>query len=784
MSCFVELGDLLQIHMACCVSRQLIEEVVNSEISMKKNHKVTNGDELSVKEKLNDIAIYQNSKQHLYAELKRIELLLQAQLLYKQQFTHSASEWSHFFISDQEAVHCLSNSTEDHTHTSLSAETLAVLDKLRQQLQQTRNLIAEQVQASIAAGKFLRLLWLAQVCNLSQLDVDILLLALAPAVESRYQRLYAYLQDDLQKKALTVGLALQLTIGNFNQDWSARQAARVRFAASMPLMSYRLLRLRDEGNLPLIGQQIQVDERIIDYLLEQDILPEQMAGYAQWKLPQQTLEQLIGTDFITPAVLTAIQKNIAAKNLIFVSVAAMAGTGRKTLVEAVCQQLKMPLLIVNVKRLLSMHSVQDFPATLISLCRESLLQRAALVWEHSDDLWLENMQLQRADFFRLLAQFRGLHFLLTQQAKQISELPSTCQRFDWSLPPFTAKQRYQLWQHLQEKLQIEAASSVDLQSLAERFQLTPGQIADAWRTARDMAIARQPKKAQVQPADLQKSCHLQSQQALNGLAQRITPRYGWDDLVLPPSCLALLDQLRGFLKHQSHIYEQWGFADKMSLGKGVYALLSGPPGTGKTMAAEVLADELGLELYKIDLSMMVSKYIGETEKHLQRIFDQAQGNNAILFFDEADALFGKRSEVKDAHDRFANIETSYLLQKLEEHTGVIILATNFRRNIDEAFIRRLHFCIEFPFPTLIERQTMWEKVWPQQLPRETLDMQLLAQRFELAGANIRSIALAAAFLAINEQGKQAKVSMQHVLQAAHMEYQKLGRIIVAADFKL
>jgi hypothetical protein len=725
---------------------------------------------------------YENASEHLYAELARIELLLHIQLLHKQHSAHEGTQWSHIFISDQEVKQYLHDSAGNHDNAQLPPETLRALKELQQRLKQSKHQITQRIKESVTAGVFLRLMRLVQICNLSQLDLDILLLALLPAIETRYQRLYAYLQDDLQKKQLTVDLALQLTLGN--AEWSARQAARTRFAITQPLMRYHLLSFTEENpNIPLINRQLQVDEHIIDYLLEQDSLPENVASYLQLHLPRQQLAELIGIDCITPAVLTTLQKNSAERNFTFITVSGAAGSGRKTLIEAVCRYLKMPLFIVNTKRLLTLENAQTFSAALVFLCRESLLQRAALVWEHSEDLWLDNNYVQRGDFFRLLAQFGGLHFMVAREVKPLTELPHTCQRFNWVIPPLTAEQRYQLWQHLQNKLALKTAAALDLQGLAQRFQLTPRQIADTWHAAQDLAAARKPE-AQIQQEDLQKGCCLQSQYALSGLAQRIIARYCWDDLVLPPANLTLLNQLRGFLKHQSYVYEQWGFASKMSLGKGIYALFSGPPGTGKTMAAEVLANELGLELYKIDLSMIVSKYIGETEKQLQRIFDQAQGSNAILFFDEADALFGKRSEVKDAHDRYANIETSYLLQKLEEYTGVIILASNFRRNIDEAFIRRLHFCMEFPFPTVVERQIMWKKVWPQQMPCEALDTELLAKRFDVTGANIRHIALAAAFLTINEQGAQGKVTMQHVLQAAHLEYQKLGRIIVAEDFKL
>ena len=229
------------------------------------------------------------------------------------------------------------------------------------------------------------------------------------------------------------------------------------------------------------------------------------------------------------------------------------------------------------------------------------------------------------------------------------------------------------------------------------------------------------------------------------------------------------------------VYQQWGFEGKQSLGKGLNVLLAGPSGTGKTMAAGIMAGELGLDLYKIDLSTVVSKFIGETEKNLSRVFAEAETSNAILFFDEADALFGKRTEVRDAHDRYANIEVSYLLQRMEEYDGVVLLATNMRKNMDEAFVRRMHFMLEFPMPSEDDRRRIWQQVWPDDAPRsEDLDLDAVACRFELSGGNIRNVALAAAFLAADDGG--GPIAMTHLLRAIRREYQKMGKVVAEQEF--
>ena len=241
-----------------------------------------------------------------------------------------------------------------------------------------------------------------------------------------------------------------------------------------------------------------------------------------------------------------------------------------------------------------------------------------------------------------------------------------------------------------------------------------------------------------------------------------------------------LHEIVNAVKYRQVVYDKWGFERKLSLGKGLNILFSGPSGTGKTMAAEILAGELALDLYKIDLSTVVSKYIGETEKNLSRIFQEAENSNAVLFFDEADALFGKRSEVKDAHDRYANLEISYLLQKMEEFDGVVILATNFKKNMDPAFVRRIQFILEFPFPDEEHREKIWKKVFPDEAPLSTeVDFPFLARRLEIAGGNIKNISLRAAYLAAD---KDDGIHMEHLIAAAKRELQKIGKMYTEADF--
>jgi SpoVK/Ycf46/Vps4 family AAA+-type ATPase len=265
------------------------------------------------------------------------------------------------------------------------------------------------------------------------------------------------------------------------------------------------------------------------------------------------------------------------------------------------------------------------------------------------------------------------------------------------------------------------------------------------------------------------------------MARKIVPRYGWNDIILPDDQRTMLREIVATVRGRPQVLEEWGVGRKLASSAGVTVLFAGPPGTGKTMGAEIIAAELGLDLYKIDLSTIISKYIGETEKNLEKIFGEAQSSNAILFFDEADAIFGKRSEVKDAHDRYANVEVSYLLQRMEAYDGVTILATNLRANLDEAFTRRLQFAVDFPFPERADRLRIWETLFPPDVPRDKeLDFDLLARRFKLAGGNIRNIIVSAAYLAASDG---ERVTMEYLLHGTRRELQKMGRLVNDADMR-
>ena len=329
------------------------------------------------------------------------------------------------------------------------------------------------------------------------------------------------------------------------------------------------------------------------------------------------------------------------------------------------------------------------------------------------------------------------------------------------MPPLDRNDRLWGWREALAGVAVEPDA---LDALVDHFPFGPSQIADVARGFDE--------GARVDKRALWNACRERATGRLDGLAQRIESRRGWDDIVLPDSVLADLRAVADQVRCRGIVYGQWGYDALLPRGRGVSALFAGPSGVGKTLAAEVIAHELDLDLYCVDLAGVVSKYIGETEKNLKRIFDAAEESGAVLFIDEADALFGKRSEVKDSHDRYANIEISYLLQRIEQYSGLAILASNMKGHIDFAFLRRLRYLIDIPFPGFADRRRLWRKAFPPNAPLDDIDIDRLAG-LEIAGGNIIVVATNAAFLAAAEG---SAIAMRHVERAGRAEFRKLDRM--------
>jgi len=719
---------------------------------------------------------YPTSLQHVLAELERIDLLIRAEVQRARQMVQEEGELQGLYISEQEVEALLAGPAGLPRWASVSHR-----PDLAEALARVAREIADRKAESTRLGVALRLDELARRFALTPFDVDALLITLAPEVDLRYERLFSYLQDDVTKRRPSVDLVLNLLCPTFVD----KLAARGRLTEGAPLLGHRLVELFDDPSRPhppLLARYLRADARVVSYLFGGDDIDVRLIPFARRIEPAARLDDLVQEPEWKARLraLAALPEAEGGGAVLYLQ--GPYGVGKETTAEALCRELGLRLLSVDLDRLLA--GGDDTFETVLDLAgREAVLQGAALFWRGFDLLLAEDRSARRGRFLAALEERRSLTFLAGEADWEPADALHGAAFSRVELPFPGHRERLELWRRALDG--APGADSLDrdggdLDEVAAKFRFTGGQIRDSAATARSLARGRDPESGRLERADLYAACRLQSNRKLATLAQKIVPHYRWTDIVLPASRLEQLREVCNTMRYRSRVYEDWGFGRKLSLGKGLNVLFAGPSGTGKTMAAEILAGDLGLDLYKIDLASVISKYIGETEKNLSRIFAEGRASNAVLFFDEADAIFGKRTEVRDAHDRYANIEVSYLLQRMEEYEGMVILATNLRKNMDDAFVRRLQFMIEFPFPAEADRRRIWEGLWPADLPRNAeLDLDFMARRFEIPGGNIRNIALAASFLAAADGGV---VGMAHLIRATQREYQKMGKVVLAGEF--
>ncbi|HEX3034024.1 MAG TPA: AAA family ATPase [Thermodesulfobacteriota bacterium] len=733
---------------------------------------------------INEIA-YANSWEHLSDELKRLDIILHLHML-KQRNSQPAGPLDGLrglVLSEEEIASLLedvsSPSAEEGIFNSSNSETQTLFQNLRQlesQIEMQRALSLEQ-------GIYLSLPHLSQLFHLIPFEQQCLLICLAPELDRKYEKLYAYLQDDITRKKPSVDLVLSLGCRTVEEKLKARLA----LDPQASLIKYRLLQMTDnsqDGSIPLLSRFLMLDDRIVNFLLGFNRIDARLESTARLVFPQTESGRVIATEEVQNQIRGFLNSYFngtesVRQNVVFYFHGPY-GSGCRSLAEVICCDIGSPLIIGDVEKMVG--GQLPFEEAIWLLGRETVLQHAALCLENFDVLLAEGdkYRSQLQSLLEVIRTFSRLTFLLGSRPWRPQGLFGENIFIDLEFRIPDDMTRIDIWKGCLSNFNL-STGDLDLSELASKFRFSPGQIQDAVVTARNLARWRSPEDGQITGTDLYAACRAQSNQKLSTLARKIEPKYTWDDIVLPADQMAQLREICIQSKYRHIVYGEWGFDRKLSLGKGLNVLFSGPSGTGKTMAAEVITNELGIDLYKIDLSQVVSKYIGETEKNLDKIFTEAQASNAILFFDEADALFGKRSEVKDAHDRYANIEIGYLLQKMEEYDGIAILATNLRQNMDEAFVRRIHIIVEFPFPDEEYRGRIWKVVFPREAPLgDDVDLSVLAREVKLPGGNIRNISLAAAFYAAGEGGV---IRMHHLVQAVRREYQKLGRIWNEAEWR-
>ena len=710
---------------------------------------------------------FRTSREHLLVELRRVDELVREAARRARATAPDDTEMKNLYISDAEV--------DALVEEPLGPPSWAVAGEDAE-----ASALDARAEESGRRGVTLRLRSLQRAFGLDRFDVDVLLLAMLPEIDVRIGRLIGYIHDDLTRRRPSVDLALSILCPSFD----SRLGARDRFAPGAPLSRHGLVQVFTDSPAqkpPLLQHAIKVDERIIAYLHDSDELDASLAPHVRRAPARDPRTDLLGEGAalseLSRRVLELCRSQGASDREPVIYLEGPSGSGRCALAESVSRALGRPLLVVDGPSLAGADDEPPRPA-LSSICREARLTGAALLWEGADASLDEGRPAVRAALLRAIAAHPGLVFLSGaagwEPAGALAGRTFVRARLPRSGP---AEQARLLLSALGGERAL--APGVDLEGLAGMFRTTPGRVLDAASAAHDLARFR--GGGPITEDDLKTALRLQHRRGLGSLARRIEPQHTWSDLVLPRDREAVLREICAHVRHRGHVHGAWGFERKLALGKGLGVLFSGPPGTGKTMAAGVLAAELGLEIYHIDLSAVVSKYIGETEKHLARLFDDAEAMGAILFFDEADAIFGKRTEVKDAHDRYANVETSYLLQRIDAYEGMVILASNLTKNMDEAFVRRLRFIVEFPSPKEAERRRIWERVLPKETPlAPDVDLAWLAKRLDVAGGYLRNIALSAAFLAAGERAPA--VAMRHLLSAAKREYEKMGKMVDDAHF--
>jgi hypothetical protein len=574
--------------------------------------------------------------------------------------------------------------------------------------------------------------------RLSAFERDLLLLCAGMELGSEFSAVCAAAQGNAQRTYPTFSLALAVLP---DAHWSALTPAA-------PLRRWRLIEVQSGSTLTL--SQLRIDERILHYVTGVSHMDERLSGLVQ---PLDEAEELVPSHRAIADQLAAAWSRSPSR-LPVVQLCGRHGADTRAIAAAACTAVGLQgnVLPSDILPL----AAGECDALIRLWDREAALNARALFLdceaaEHSD-------AAREHAITRFIETVAGPLIVATREPRAIRQ--RSVFRVDVRKP--TRCEQRGLWQEtLGESV---PGLNGRLDSLVSQFDLSVQGI----RTVSLLTTSTD---------DVWEMCRSQARSRLDELAQRIDAAAGWEDLVLPKLQRDVLQDIVTQVHQRAKVYEQWGFASNGTRGLGISVLFSGVSGTGKTMAAEVLANELQLDLYRIDLSQVVSKYIGETEKNLRRVFDAAEEGGAILLFDEADALFGKRSDVKDSHDRYANIEVSYLLQRMEAYRGLAILTTNRKDSLDPAFLRRLRFVLQFPFPSAIERARIWRTVFPNTTPIENVDADKLA-RLNVTGGNIRNIALQAAFLAA-DAGEP--IRMPHLLRAAQNEYVKLEKSLTEAE---
>ncbi|MGO4543406.1 AAA family ATPase [Paenibacillus sp. 2TAB23] len=648
----------------------------------------------------------------------------------------------------------------------------------------------QHVNDSIGEGKILPFAYLSWRLRLGSWEKRCVLLCLAAELDTRYESWFGYLNDDVTLRVPTAELALRL-LGDGEQD---SYFLRSLLAGYSTLSRFVLRTDKAAAERSTLKQPLRMDARIISFLLETERLDARIADVCARFDFKEPAPELAFDEEVQASLRLAVElerkredeetsyERGGIRSLPFIQLSGPSGVGKKLHARHLAHAMEQPLLVVQLDKLA--RDGDALGEQLRNIVREALLSDAMLCFDEGEselaasEGWPPLQERIRSALFAYgEVSRRPVLLWLTRLERRPSQLPiprgGAVINQELAVP--SAEVRLRLWQRCSR----EGVDQEQLKRIADKYAFTAGQIMGMSMQAERLAARSKHEYPTLD--DYASASRSQVQHKLSELAVKQKVVRLWDSLILPEEPLELLRDACSRHKYNETVFNRWGFGQKLPYGRGLSMLFAGPPGTGKTMAAEVVAGELGLELYRIDLSRVVSKYIGETEKNLRELFAEAENSGAILFFDEGDSLFGKRTEVKDSNDRFANMEAAYLLQRIETFDGVSILATNLLQNMDEAFLRRMQVIVKFPFPDAAQREQIFRSLLPKEAPLDSdLDLPFLAARVDASGGHIKNIVLSAAFMAAAEQ---ASIGMRHMVRATRQELHKMGKIVVKESFE-
>ncbi len=633
--------------------------------------------------------------------------------------------------------------------------------------------LEEEAVKEIKNGKMVPVYYIFRLFRFTPFEKLLFLFSFAAASNVHFKRIFALLSDDYDLEYPTVELCTRI----FTLNPVERMMLSKNFVERYDDFSILYQDVDTKQKQHLLQGPMMISQRVYSFLWDVASENDELKKFITVCLPYKNGEKLLVQEEILDGIKRICRVGEKQKILYLCG---EPGCGRKSILKQFCSDNRITLIMVDCTKLFLCRNERGYEDFIREIALESMLRGDAFVAFTDFDMEKNSFQELEEIVWRMEQYSDFFGFTLNGDGESLPK--SHYETIRINIENLSVENRRIVWKYYLENMKEQLSiTKSDIKELLDvmpaQYILTPGAIknsvSDAFLQMNGMGLAKVTREI------LNEACQKQIAHMLGNDATKIRTIHNFEDLILPASQKKLLTDAVNRIRYRNKVFSEWGFHEKVAYGKGTSMIFYGPPGTGKTMGAQVLAKELGLELYKVDMAKVMSRYVGESEKKLGEIFEHGKKSQSILFFDEADVLFGKRSEVKDSQDKYANASTAYLLQKIEEYEGVIILATNLLQNFDAAFMRRFQFIIEFPFPDEMQRLQIWENVFPGKMPCEELDYEFLAAQFKLSGSQIKNIALSAAFMAA---GEKRKVGMADIFKAMKRENSKVGKNMISSDF--